>query len=113
MGDSAQLAEKQNHRKIIVVLDNAHFTMYKSSARLVVDRMEELIVELLLVENVWFQQQSWSFMHLLCSGMVGFDLRQNLGTAGKEHPSSEGRRGTGVLHQSNYKQMAPFTFTDP
>ena len=26
-------------------------------------------------------------MHLLCSGMVGFGLRRNLGTAGKEHPS--------------------------
>ena len=87
VGDSAQLAEKQNHRKIIVVLDNAHFTMYKSSARLVVDRMEELIVELLLVENVWCQKQSWSFMNLLCSGMVGFGLRRNLGTTEKEHPS--------------------------
>ena len=29
------------------------------------DRMEELIVELLLVENVCSQKQSWSFMHLL------------------------------------------------
>ena len=51
------------------------------------DRVEELIVELLLVENVWCQKQSWSFMNLLCSGMVGFGLRQNLGTAEKEHPS--------------------------
>ena len=47
-----------------------------SPPRLVVDRMEELNVELQLVENVWFQQQSWSFMHFLCSGMVGFGLRQ-------------------------------------
>ena len=49
--------------------------------------MEELIVELLLVENVWCYKQSWSFMNLLCSGMVGFGIRQNLGTAEKEHPS--------------------------
>ena len=42
-------------------------------------------MELLLVENVWCQKQSWSLMHLLCSVMVGFGLRQNLGTAGKEH----------------------------
>ena len=53
-----------------------------SPPHLVVDRMEELIVELQLVENVWCQKQSWSFMHLLCSGMVCFGLRQNLGTAG-------------------------------
>ena len=58
-----------------------------SSPRLVVDRMENLIVELLLVENVWCQKQSWSFMNLLCSGMVGFGLRRNLGTTEKEHPS--------------------------
>ena len=56
-------------------------------------------------------------MNLLCSGMVGFDLQRNLGTAEKEHPSppsspSEGRRGTVVLHQSDRKQMEPFTFTD-
>ena len=31
-------------------------------------------------------KESWSFMHLLCSGMVGFGLRRNLGTAEKEHP---------------------------
>ena len=49
--------------------------------------MEELFVELLLVESVWGQKQSWSFMYLLCSGMVGFGLQRNLGTAGKEHPS--------------------------
>ena len=61
-------------------------TMY-SSPRLVVDRMEELIVELLLVENVWCQKQSWSFMDLVGSGLVGFGLRRNLGTAEKEHPS--------------------------
>ena len=58
-----------------------------SSPSLVIDRMEELIVELVLVENVWCQKQSWSFMNLLCSGMVGFGIRQNLGTAEKEHPS--------------------------
>ena len=50
--------------------------------------MEELIVELLLVENVWCQKQSWSFMNLLCSGMVGFGLRRNLGTVEKEPPSA-------------------------
>ena len=50
--------------------------------------MDELIVELLLVENVWCQKQSWSFMNLLCSGMVGLGLglQRNLGTAQKEHP---------------------------
>ena len=58
-----------------------------SSPRLVVDRMEELIAELLLVENVWCQKQSWSFMNLLCSGMVGFGLRRNMGTTEKEHLS--------------------------
>ena len=58
-----------------------------SSPRLVEDWMEELIVGLLLVENAWCQKQSWSFMHLLCSGMVGFGLRRNKGTAGKEHPA--------------------------
>ena len=47
-----------------------------SSPRLVVHRMEELIVELLLVKNVWCQKQNWSFMHLLCSGMVDFGLRR-------------------------------------
>ena len=54
--------------------------------RLAIDRMEDLIVELVLVENVWCQKQSWSFMNLLCSGMVGFGLWRNLGTAEKEHP---------------------------
>ena len=49
--------------------------------------MEELIVGLLLVENEWPQKQSWSFMHLLCSGMVGFGLRRKLGTAGTERDS--------------------------
>ena len=29
----------------------------------------------------------WSYMNLLCSGMVGFSLQLNLGTAEKEHPS--------------------------
>ena len=58
-----------------------------SSPRLVVDWMEELIVGLLLVENEWCQKQSWSFMHLLCSGMVGFGLRRKLGTAGTERDS--------------------------
>ena len=70
-----------------------------SSPRLVVDWMEELIVGLLLVENAWCQKQSWSFMHLLCSGMVGFGLRQKLGTAGTERhspPSSSSMAG-GIL----------------
>ena len=58
-----------------------------SSPRLVVDRMDELIVELLFLEKVWCQKKSWLFMNLLCSGMVGFGLRRNLGTAEKEHPS--------------------------
>ena len=70
-----------------------------SSPRLVEDWMEELIVGLLLVENAWCQKQSWSFMHLLCSGMVGFGLRQKLGTAGTERhspPSSSSMAG-GIL----------------
>ena len=58
-----------------------------SSPRLVEDWMEELIVGLLLVENERCQKQSWSFMHLLCSGMVGFGLRRKLGTAGTERDS--------------------------
>ena len=58
-----------------------------SSPRLVEDWMEELIVGLLLVENARCQKQSWSFMHLLCSGMVGFGLRRKLGTAGTERDS--------------------------
>ena len=66
---------------------NSNFTNSYSSPRLVVDWMEELIVGLLLVENAWCQKQSWSFMHLLCSGMVGFGLRQKFGTAGAEHNS--------------------------
>ena len=87
-----------------------------SPPHLVVDRMDELIVQLLLLENALCQKQNWSFMHLLCRGMVGLGLRRNLWTAGKEQPPplppSEGRRSTGVLHQSDYKQMVPFTFTD-
>ena len=83
-----------------------------SPPHLVVDRMDELIVQLLLLENALCQKQRRSFMHLLCSDMVGSGLRQNLGTAGKEHPSSEGRRGTGVLHHLNCKPTVPFTFTD-
>ena len=39
------------------------------------------------MEKVWCQKQSLSFMDLLCSGMVGFGLRRNLGTTEKEHPS--------------------------
>ena len=61
--------------------------IWYSSPRLVEDWMEELIVGLLLVENEWCQKQSCSFMHLLCSGMVGFGLRRKLGTAGREHDS--------------------------
>ena len=49
--------------------------------------MEELIVELISVENVWCLWESWSFLHLSHRGMVGFGLRRNLGTAEKEHPS--------------------------
>ena len=76
--------------------------------------MEELIVGLLLVENAWCQKQSWSFMHLLCSGMVGLVLQRNLETTEKEHsslpfpPLNVG----GVLHQLDHKQMVPFTSTD-
>ena len=58
-----------------------------SSPSLVVQRMEKIIVWVLLVENEWRQKESLSFLHLLCSGMVDFGLRRNLGTAGKEHPS--------------------------
>ena len=54
---------------------------------LVVDRMGELIVELMSVENVWCRWESWSFMHLSHRGMVGFGLRRNLGTTGKKHSS--------------------------
>ena len=54
---------------------------------LVVDRMEELIVELMSVENVWCLWESWSFLHLSHRGMVGFGLRRNLGTTGKKHSS--------------------------
>ena len=78
---SPLLLPNSGHR----LVDNYH-DMY-SSPRLVVDWMEELIVGLLLVENAWCQKQSWSFMHLLCSGTVGFGLRQKLGTAGAEHNS--------------------------
>ena len=61
--------------------------------------MKEIIARLLLVENVWRQKESLSFMHLLCSGMVGFGLRQKLGTAGTEQhspPSSSSMAG-GIL----------------
>ena len=58
-----------------------------SPQRLFVDRMEKLIVELLLVEYLWCQKQSWFYMHLLCNGMIGFGLWQNLGKTEKEHPS--------------------------
>ena len=49
--------------------------------------MEELIVELISVENVWCLWESWSFLHLSHRGMVGFGLRRNLGTTGKKHSS--------------------------
>ena len=61
--------------------------MTYSPPSLIVHKLEELIVDLLLVENAWCQKQSWSFMHLLCSGMVGFGLRRKLGTAGTERDS--------------------------
>ena len=87
-----------------------------SSPRLVVDRIEELIAELLLVENVWCQKQSWSFMNLLCSGMVGFGLRRNLGTTEKEHPSPTlppPKVGEVLaFYQLDCKQTVPVTFTD-
>ena len=54
-----------------------------SSPRQVVDRMKELVVRLLLVENVWRQKQSWSFMYMLYSGS-GFGLGRKLGKAGAE-----------------------------
>ena len=57
-----------------------------SSPRLVEDWMEELIVGLLFVKNAWCQKQSWSFMHFLCSGMVCFGLRRNLGQLEKSTP---------------------------
>ena len=84
---------RQDAGRKLLPLDNY------SSPRLVVDWMEELIVGLLLVENAWCQKQSWSFMHLLCSGMVGFGLRRKLGTAGTERhspPSSSSMAG-GIL----------------
>ena len=57
------------HHWVVIYIINVF-----SSPRLVVDRMEELIVRLLLVESVWRQKESWSFMHLLCSGIVGFEV---------------------------------------
>ena len=81
-------------RYIMVLKPSSHLPItllnsrcWYSSPRLVEDWMEELIVGLLLVENEWCQKQSWSFMHLLCSGMVGFGLRRKLGTAGTERDS--------------------------
>ena len=44
-----------------------HFGFY-SPSRLVLHWMEELIMELLLVANIWCKNESWSFLHLLCSG---------------------------------------------
>ena len=79
-----------NNMGIIRFAEILHICKSKSrysSPRLVEDWMEELIVGLLLVENAWCQKQSWSFMHLLCSGMVGFGLRRKLGTAGTERDS--------------------------
>ena len=89
--------DKTLARMLLPVKSRFNFTY--SSPRLVVDWMEELIVGLLLVENAWCQKQSWSFMHLLCSGMVGFGLRRKLGTAGTERhspPSSSSMAG-GIL----------------
>ena len=60
--------------------------MLYSSPRLVVHRMEELIVELRLVENVSCQKQNWSFMHFLCSGMDGFGLQEIWGQLEKSTP---------------------------
>ena len=77
--------QRQVQHSILVEITKTN-TWY-SSPRLVEDWMEELIVGLLLVENAWCQKQSWSFMHLLCSGMVGFGLRRKLGTAGTERDS--------------------------
>ena len=37
----------------------------------------------MLVANVWRPWESWSYMHLLCRGMVGFGQGRNLGTTGK------------------------------
>ena len=52
---------------------------YYSPPRLVVDCIEELIVELLLVKNVWCQRETRP-LHLLRHGMVGFGVGLNLGT---------------------------------
>ena len=68
------LFKKKSHALLLLFKPSRSIYIY-SSPRLVVDWMEELIVGLLLVENAWCQKQSWSFMHLLCSGMVGFGLR--------------------------------------
>ena len=54
--------------------------MFTQRILLVVDCIEELIVELLLVKNVWCQRESRPFMHLLRHGMVGFGVGLNLGT---------------------------------
>ena len=75
--------------------------------------MEELIVGLLLVENAWCQKQSWSFMHLLCSGMVGFGLRRKLGTAGTERhspPSSSSMAGGILVLSSGFVLFSTVVF---
>ena len=62
-----------NHPQTILKLDpKENIKQSYSSPRLVVHWTEELIVWLLLVENAMCQKQSLSFLHLLCSGMVGF-----------------------------------------
>ena len=75
--------------------------------------MEELVVKLFLVENVWCQKQSWSFMHLLCSGMVGFGLRRKLGTAGTERhspPSSSSMAGGILVLSSGFVLFSTVVF---
>ena len=67
-------------------------------------------MELLLVENVRCQKESWPLMHLLCSGMDGFGLWR-LGTAGKEHTHTHTHPPPG-LHQSDYKQTCLLVLLD-
>ena len=82
-----------------------------SSPRLVLQRMEELIVWLLLVVNEWRQKESLSFLHLLCSGMVDFGLRPNFVTAGKERPSP--RSSPMPCHAMPYRQILCPSFLPP
>ena len=86
-GEGKIVGQKEERIGSIVYFKFTFFSNEYSLPCLVVDRMEELIVELMSVENVWCLWESWSFLHLSHRGMVGFGLRRNLGTTGKKHSS--------------------------